>query len=357
MKEIISELLYRIDYLIDIMLSYLAPNNNYIYLKCGIAVSFSIGFFCILYYLRRNRIIENSLRNGYEQLLKKKLGLKSKKVKPKESEKENRLEMLRNLDQQGDTKKRAQFLESFEEQFVYSRLDSKIPFLTADIWLAFIVFIFLLAIVVFSTLTKDFLITMVLSLIVALIPLLIEGGMAYMNYRAVDKEIIQFLNLLGNYSATSGEITTVFKAIKNKLSNPLRSAIEDAIYDTDAYGADIALVRLANKIEHPKFKLIIHDMRVSLKYSSNFKIVVENNRTSITDYKNYTRQRDNLAMYDVITLLFITGMSAFVLKLVGEILEMNMMDYLLHTRQGNISLFIDAGVYLFFIVMIFKIKK
>lgn len=357
MWELIDNIFEKIDYLIDLVLPYVAPNNNFRYIQYAIAALIAFGIFCLLYYFRRNKIIENSIRNGYEQLIKKKLGLKSRKVSTKKNEKDDRLEMLRHLDTEATSKKRLAFLESFDEQFTYSRLDSKIPFLTSDIWLAFIILVFLLSFTLFSAITKDVIYTLAFSVAVTMIPILIEWNMAYLNYRAVDKEIIQFLNLLGNYSATSGELTTVFKAIKNKLSNPLRSVIEDAIYDTDAYGADIALVRLANKIEHPKFKLIIHDMRVAIKYSSSFKIVVDNNRMSITNYKNYTRQRDNLAMYDVLTLLFVTGMSVIVTNVMGKILEMDMLDFFLHTRQGNISLLVDAGVYIFFILMIYKIKK
>ncbi|MBR6771533.1 MAG: hypothetical protein IKM28_09965, partial [Lachnospiraceae bacterium] len=98
-----------------------------------------------------------------------------------------------------------------EQQLIYSGLTDKMPFLTPELWitgnLILVALIYTIATIFSSNWWFGFLIVLIFEVSVYLL----QNLLVLQNYNAVDRELLKFLDFLGNYSITSGEVTIILK--------------------------------------------------------------------------------------------------------------------------------------------------
>lgn len=159
------------------------------------------------------------------------------------------------------------------------------------------------------------------------------------NMRAVNDNLLKFLDFLGNYSITAGEITSVFKQVSRYVEEPLKSALDECCFEAQTTGdTAMALLIMAEKIEHPKFKELIRNMEIGLRYSADFSSLVRSSRRSVREYLRTGMERKSLLREALINMVLLLGLSVFIFLTVDRLIEISIWQILFHTLPGRVAL-------------------
>ncbi|MCM1056593.1 MAG: hypothetical protein NC517_03175 [Firmicutes bacterium] len=143
-----------------------------------------------------------------------------------------------------------------------------------------------------------------------------------MNLRRTEDNLTKLLDFLGNYSITSGEITGIFGQISRYMEEPVKSALDVCCYEAATTGdVGMALLAMAERIEHPKFKELARNMEVSVRYCADFSVLVNSSRRSLREYLKVAQERRGMLREGAINLALLAGMSVIVLLIVGSFTE------------------------------------
>ena len=251
----------------------------------------------------------------------------------------NKRRQLMNL-QQDNT-----LMLKLEQELGYCGWKRHFPFLTAELWLLGNVVMLALMFLTVLALSKSFWFAGgTVAGAVGCEYLLMKLGKAG-EMRAVNENLLEFLNFLGNYSITAGEVTGVFGQVSKYVEEPIKSALEQCSYEAQTTGdAGLALLAMAEKIEHPKFKEVVHNMEVSIRYCADFKILVDTSRRSVREYLRMGEDRKSMLREAVINMLMLVAMSVFALFTVNGLVEQSIWDVLFFTIPGKVALGIVAVI-------------
>ncbi len=175
--------------------------------------------------------------------------------------------------------------------------------------------------------------------------------------RAVNDNLMKFLDFLGNYSVTAGDVIGIFGQIGKYMEEPIRSVLEECSVEAQTTGdVGMAFLSMADKIEHPQFKELVRNIEVSSRYSADFTALVTFSRRSMREYMKSGRERKSLLREAGINLLLLLGMSIFALVTVDGLLEASIWDILFTTMPGKIALGVVAVILFLFGVQIYKLE-
>lgn len=142
------------------------------------------------------------------------------------------------------------------------------------------------------------------------------------NFRRTEENLTKLLDFLGNYSITSGEITGIFGQISRYMEEPVKSALDACCYEAATTGdVGMALLAMAERIEHPKFKELARNMEVSVRYCADFSVLVNSSRRSLREYLRVAQERRGMMREGAVNLALLAGMSIVVLLIVGSFTE------------------------------------
>lgn len=231
-------------------------------------------------------------------------------------------------------------LVSLEQMLRYSGLNIYLPGLTAEWWIAgnvvVLSLIFLAAMMVFGS--WQAVVSMVLA---AGAEAALIRFMRLKNLRRVGADLMKFLDFLGNYSITAAEVTGVFDQVSRYMEEPLRSALDACYYEAQTTGdAGLALLSMAEKIEHPKFKELARNMEISIRYCADFSALVSGSRRSIREYLRVSQERRGMLREAAVNMVLLLGMSAIVLSTVGHLTESSLWELMVGTLPGRAGLVI-----------------
>lgn len=281
-----------------------------------------IAFFLLFVWIGKESAIRNLLRRTYDSM----------DAAARRRVQDNRKKLVLLQKQKG-------YFYRAEQKLVYSGLVRKIPFLTVEIWLLgnlaaaagvyFIVFI----------ITGNWLKGAAGILLLQGIRYLAESILMGRNYRSVNDNLLKFLDFLGNYSITAGEVTGILNQISKYVDEPLRSVLDECYYEAQTSGdAGLALLSMAEKIEHPRFKELVRNMEISVRYSADFIVLVTGSRRAVREHMRTRQERKALANEAIINVLILAGMSVVILASVEQLIGASIWDILLHTLPGQIGL-------------------
>ncbi len=156
------------------------------------------------------------------------------------------------------------------------------------------------------------------------------------NYKKVDDELLKFLDFLGNYSITSGEVTSIFYQVSGYLEDPLKSVLEECYYEAQTFG-DIspALLSMMKKIQHPKFRELVRNIEVTMRYSADFTILVNQSRRSVREHIRMRQERKALAKEAWVNMLILIVMMMVTFMAVERLVGVTMEQVLLETWVGR----------------------
>lgn len=240
------------------------------------------------------------------------------------------------------------FWYSLERQLQYSGIRNRFPGITAEWWIAGNA---LAGAAVFV------IIGMLGSVKAAMAALVLLGAAEWygmkklrqLNLRRTERNLTKLLDFLGNYSVTSGEITGIFKQISRYMEEPLRSALDICCQQTATTGdTEMALRFMAEGLEHPKFKELVRNMEVSIRYCADFSALVDSSRRSLRESLRFSQERRAMVREAMINLALLGGMSAAVLLIVERLTGIDMRQLLTETWPGRLGIGILLLIFLWF---------
>lgn len=102
----------------------------------------------------------------------------------------------------------------------------------------------------------------------------------------------------------------------------MKSALDACCYEAATTGdVGMALLAMAERIEHPKFKELARNMEVSVRYCADFSVLVNSSRRSLREYLRVAQERRGMLREGAINLALLAGMSVIVLLIVGSFTE------------------------------------
>ncbi len=166
--------------------------------------------------------------------------------------------------------------------------------------------------------------------------------------KTVGEELPKFLDFLGNYSLTQGELMSIFSQISRYLKDPLKSALEECEAESRITGdMNMALISMAEKIEHPQFKQLVRNLEITARYSADFKALVADSRRSMREYLSQNRDRKGMLREAGINMGLLMIMSVIVLMIVNVLIGGGLTDILTKTFVGHAA----AGGMVFILVL------
>ncbi len=296
------------------------------------------GFILLFWWIRHESIIHNLVYHAYENL----------EQAAQKREEDRRRGMLL-------MKKRKGMLFYLEKQLLYSGLTRRIPFITPELWitgnLILVAFLYTVGTIIGKSWWSGFLVVLIFEIFIYLL----QNLLVLRNYNAVDRELLKFLDFLGNYSITSGEVTIIFKQISSYLEEPLKSVLEECYYEAQTTGdTGMALLSMAEKIQHPKFKELIRNVEITMRYSADFTILVSQSRKSIREHMRMRQEQKVLASEAWVNILILGAMTVIILKTVEVLIGVPIQDILLKTWVGRGCM---GGILIILLLFYNKIRK
>ena len=161
---------------------------------------------------------------------------------------------------------------------------------------------------------------------------------------------MKLLDFLGNYSITAGEVTGILYQVSRYMEEPLRSALESCYYEAQLTGdTGLALLSMAEKVEHPKFKELARNMEVSIRYCADFTALVAGSKRSLREYLRVAQERKGMLQEAVVNMGLLLGLSLVILTAVGSLVQMSVSQLLLGTLPGKVGLCVLAVICVLFI--------
>ena len=172
---------------------------------------------------------------------------------------------------------------------------------------------------------------------VAILGIMICGAMEYLflstlraeELRVTNENLLKCLNFLGNYSLTAGEITMVLGQVSRYVEEPLKGALEECAYEAQTTGdSSLALLSMAERIEHPKIKELARNL-------------VDSSRRSAREYLRMEEERKGMLREAGINMALLLGMSVFALLTVDRLIDVSVWKIVSGTLPGHLA----VGVY------------
>lgn len=236
-----------------------------------------------------------------------------------------------------------------EQELNYGGWKRRVPFLTAEMWVAVNICI---GAVLTAALLAGFGWRRWLLGLAAFwgIEYLILRGCKARAFRSVNANLIKFLDFLGNYSVAAGELSGIFTQISKYLEEPLRSVLDECGYEMQITGdTGTALLSMAEKIEHPKFKELVRNMEISVRYCADFTHLVNSSRRMMREYLRLREERKSMMREAAINMFLLLLMSGFTLAIVDGLIETSVWALLWETIPGRVALGIVALILFLFL--------
>lgn len=287
--------------------------------KVFILVELVISFGLLFYWIRRESIIHNIVHKAYENMEE----AASKRAA------DNRKGILLLTKPKGR-------LHSLEQKLLYSGLTGRFPFLTPEIYIVGNILGATFLYFLFGTLGGSWWLGVVAILVWEAVLYFLQNFLIIRNFNSTDEGLLKFLDFLGNYSITSGEVTTVLRQVSGYLEEPLKKVLEECYYEAQMTGdTSIALLSMAEKIQHPKFKELVRNLEISMRYCADFKVLVSQSRRSVREYMRMRQERKALAGEAWVNIIILGIMTLVILKAVESLIGVPIEEILLHTWIGK----------------------
>ncbi len=298
----------------------------------GIFVMLLMGFLMLF---RKNRLYER-----LEQLLKRTQLEMDERTRKRSLEDRKKLMQLQS---------RHTWWNAMERELNYTGIRLRFPNLTVELWIVCnLAAGACLAALLFS---QASLLTGCVGLFAFFgVEKVIFRWMRTANLKKVNGHLMKLLDFLGNYSITAGEITGILQQVSRYMEEPLKGALESCCYEAQLTGdTGLALLSMAEKIEHPKFKELARNMEVSIRYCADLTALVAGSKRSLREYLRVTQERKGMLQEALINMVLLLVLSLVILAAVGSLVQVPIAQLLLESLPGRVGLCILGVICVLFV--------
>ena len=246
-----------------------------------------------------------------------------------------------------DFQEKRGFLHRIEQRLIYCGLTGKYRWLTLEMWILMNLIVSGAGYFAALLFSQNFLIALSVLTGIQAVRYLLETYLMGKNYRAVNDNLMKFLDFLGNYSITAGEVTGILKQISKYMEEPLGSVLDECYYEAQTSGdSGLALLAMAEKIEHPRFKELVRNMEISIRYSADFTSLVRSSRRAVREHMRTRLERKTMVNEALVNMLILAGMSIVILVAVEQLIGTSMQEILFYTWPGRVSVTVILVIFL-----------
>ncbi len=171
-------------------------------------------------------------------------------------------------------------------------------------------------------------------------------------------DLPRLLDLLGSFAASGAVYSNIFGQISIYMNEPLRSVFDECAAEGRMSGdISLALLSMADKIEHPQFKQLIRNMEITSRHGEDITGLVASTRRSLRDYIREASRRKTILRESAINMFLLLVMSLAVLSITASLSETTVELVLFGSIPGRISLGVMAGVGLMYFGQASKLYK
>ncbi len=298
-------------------------------MKILIGILLYLTFFLLFFWMRSRRVIGQVLSRTAESL-----------------DARSRQRVQAGREYLSRLQERTGVLYRIEQKLTYSGLTVKWSWLTPELWVLLNIMASALGYFAAALWTGKWTAGLAAILVSQCLRSFCLGRMMSRNFRLVNDNLLKFLDFLGNYSITNGEVTSVLNQISRYLDEPLHSVLDACYYEAQTTGdTSLALLSMAEKVEHPKFKELVRNMEISVRYSADFVVLVNNSRRAVREYMRTRQERRALVREAIVNMVILLAMSAVILLAVGQLIGIGIQEILFGTMPGRICLGVIAGIF------------
>lgn len=283
---------------------------------------------------RKNRVLEK-VTNGIKQMLS-------------EEHTANRLLEEEALQRSEGNRDKKKFLYRIDEMLVHSGVRKVASFMTTELFLTILAVLSTATLYVVFVTTGEMIFAVVAVVLVVMSIYAVLKILLIRNRTRTEDGILQFANMLENYSRTTDDIVSIFGKVAPYLEEPLKTAVTECYSEIKSTGdSRTAFARLDAKIGHRKFSELLQNIEICSRHETNYENVIKNNKEIIKTYlseKAVRKQMANKAKMQIVVLISISG---YVVSQINGLLDGNLMGYLLNDLGGKIILCYCLGVVLF----------
>ena len=204
-----------------------------IILRSVLALCLFLTFYALLKYVKDRQILSRALEEMSEQVSEHSRERQKEYRRLSEEEKKKGILKL--------------------ERYLYnSGLKRQYPLLSAEIYLLLMVSVAGAGFLLMTLLGGGFLMRVAALCCGPLLLWLVLYVKSFRNYKRIENNLLVFLNLLGGFSITDSELTSIFYKVSRFVDPPLCNLLEDCYFETQTTGdAAGALENLMERVEHP----------------------------------------------------------------------------------------------------------
>ena len=308
-----------------------------------------LSFSCVgaIYFVRKKKILKIFFKNAYDSLDNAAL----------ERQGNGRRDILIKQWTRQNESFLSKLLSRPEKRYTYSRLETKTG-MSFEIWIVLKIVITALIYLILTALSKKLFISLISALGFFLIISLGEYYLAHKNYKIVDDNMLQFVNLLSNFTITASELTSIFYKASVFLPDPLKTVLEECHYDAQTCGnVSVALYAMLEKIEHPLFKDFIRNLEVCVNYTANYSTLISGSRKSIREEQKAKKERKAIATENIMELIIVDFALLGALGLTSMLLDTSIFHVIFTTAVGIVAIAIVLICHFIFAITVIDAEK
>ena len=244
-----------------------------------------------------------------------------------------------------------------DRALVYSCIVRYLPGITTEKFIAFVcalsAFVFIAVGIAFGIVTGMVCTTVFLFAVYACVRLL-----EIYNLRRTGNDLPRLLDLLGSYAASGAVYSNIFGQISMYMNEPLRTVFDECGAEGRLSGdISLALLTMADKIEHPQFKQLIRNMEITSRHSEDIAGLVNDTRRSLRDYLKESSDRKAMLRESAINMVLLLIMSYVVIAISAKLSETQVSNVIFASIPGRVTLGVLGAVLMMYFAQAASLYK
>ncbi len=244
-----------------------------------------------------------------------------------------------------------------DRALVYSCIVRYLPGINTEKFIAFVcavcAFVFISAGIAFGIITGIVCTAVFLFAVYACVRVL-----EIYNLRRTGGDLPRLLDLLGSYAASGAVYSNIFGQISIYMNEPLRTVFDECGAEGRLSGdISLALLTMADKIEHPQFKQLIRNMEITSRHSEDIAGLVNDTRRSLRDYLKESSDRKAMLRESAINMVLLLIMSYVVIAISAKLSETQVSTVIFASIPGRVTLGVLGAVLMMYFAQAASLYK
>lgn len=282
---------------------------------------------CILILIAQNRLFERTAKG-----VMRAMETAQRNTERRQAEEER-------LQQEVGNREKKNVFYGMDEMLYHAGIKAKLPWMTVEVLILFVSVTMLAVLFLVVKITGLFIMGTAAAALVLMAVLATLKIMCYIRNRKVEEGLLQFVNLVENYSRTSDDIVGIFGKIYWYLDEPLRTGVAECYSEAVTTGDfSKACIGLAKVIGNRQLTNFLSNIEICARHEANYEAVTKANKKIIRNYLTEKGLRREMANSARIQVTVLVAIGIMIVSMLNSMTSGALFQSLLHTNFGNVIL-------------------